>query len=352
MNRRILFLLTATVALALAGCSGGPWRSAAGQNPAAPPAPPVHVDARPVLADALATGADPIKAMVLETFLEAHQPAPAVDLRAPLNPRVRMLAYVAAAQRRDSEAVPFFRAGLRDADPAVRLASAYGLTMMGDGSQATVLRDGLSSPDVTVRRNAAWMIGLMDNASAVDMLKTKLDDPDAVVVLRVAEALFRLGSSDGLEQVRLLTEHERHVVRYFATRLLGRIGAKDDIPRLQKLSESRFLDVKFAAVGALAQQGDFKRIELLVEFLESPEPASRLLAARELGETGYTPAGPALARPMARSDPMERTTAASSILRIQAETRSWRGHAQVETKPRNLSPDDLPKLVAPLPAGR
>ena len=57
-------------------------------------------------------------------------------------------------------------------------------------------------------------------------------------------------------------------------------------------------------MGALAQQGDLKRIDLLVELLEAPDQDARLLAARELGETGYTPAIPALARLTSANDPL------------------------------------------------
>jgi HEAT repeat protein len=316
------------------------------------PMPDIQVNARALLDDALASGQPPLQALALEAYLAADLPGPDFDLRPTLDPRVRMLAYVLAARRHDPQAVAYFRRDLRGADPAVRLASAFGLALAGEGGQAIALRDGLASPDVTVRRNAAWLIGLMDNKSAIEMLKTPLADPDAVVALRAAEAMARLGSRGGLDVVRQLTEHERHPVRYWATRLLGRIGTADDIPRLQRLcDDSRFLDVKFAAIAALAQRGDLKRIQMLVELLDAKEPDLKALAAGELGETGYGPALPALARLAKDKDLALRTTVAAAILRIQAQGRSWhrRGNAEPSAvAPLEVPREDLPKFVSPL----
>jgi hypothetical protein len=291
-------------------------------------------DPHPVLREALTSGQPPLQAYAAETYLETGGPAPQGELQALAaggNPRVRMVAVTVLGAGRRPDLVPQFRQRQRDDDPAVRLAAAFALAMAGDTSQVTALRDALAGPDVTLRRTACWLLGLMGNQSAKGLLEVKLGDPDALVVLRAAEALHRLGSEAGLDRVRRLTEHRSHEVRRVAARLLGRIGSTADVPRLERLAQSQvFLDVKFAAIGSLARLGEFKRVSLLVEMLTGPDASARVLAARELGETGYEPALGPLGRLMARGDLAERTSAAGSILRIQALRQSWRTRALKE----------------------
>ena len=348
MNRWLLAAVAVAVT-AFPGCAG----ESRGPD-GLPPEPAAGSPADPyaALVDALHSGQPPLESLAMETYLDtgaaipgsAHPP-PLADVQ-PLadtaDPRVRVMAVALLGSTRRPDLLPLLRRKLTDVDPSVRLAAAYGLAMAGDTSEATALRDGLGSPDVTARRTAAWLLGLMGNPTAVGLLKVKLDDPDAVVVLRAAEAMGRLGSQGGLEQVRVLTEHERHQVRFYATRLLGRLGTTADVPRLDKLCQSQFLDVKFAAIAAAARQGDLVRIGLLLEMLGAPDEPTRVLAARELGETAYTPAIPRLEKRLAVGDPMERTTAASSIVRIRAAP-SWRAKILADKPPPAPAPPPAPK---------
>jgi len=280
-----------------------------------------------VLDEALQSSQPPLAAMACETYLEAgRQPPlgrvePLADTR---DPRVRAtaLALMGTLQRRDL--ADLFRRKQRDADPTVRLAAAFGLAMTVEPDRMSALRDALGAPDVRLRRMAAWLLGLTGRTSAIGLLEVKLDDPDAVVVLRAAEAMHRLGSGAGHDRVRTLTRHNRHLVRYYATRLLGRMGEKEDIPLLERLCQSRFLDVKFGAIASLAQLGDFKRVGMLLDLLEAPDSETRVLAARELGETGYTPALEPLQKMLASQVPLQRTTAAAAIVRIRSAERPWR----------------------------
>jgi len=282
-----------------------------------------------VLDEALRSAQPPIQAMACETYLESDRQPPLSSVEGladARDPRVRTtaLALLGTMQRRDL--ADLFRRKQRDAGPSVRLAADFGLAMTVEPERMNALREALSAPDVTVRRTAVWLLGLTGQESAVAMLQVKLDDPDAVVVLRTAEALHRLGSAAGLERVRILTRHSRHTVRYYAVRLLGRLGEAEDIPLLERLCQSRFLDVKFGAMAALARLGDFKRIGMLLDMLEAPESQTRVLAARELGETGYTPAVPSLEKMLQSQVPLERTTAAAAIVRIRSARRPWRAH--------------------------
>ncbi|MEA3368659.1 MAG: hypothetical protein U9R68_11165, partial [Planctomycetota bacterium] len=282
-----------------------------------------------VLDEALRSAQPPIQAMACETYLEAGRRPPLSHVEAladARDPRVRTtaLALLGTMGRRDL--ADLFRRKKRDAGAAVRLAADFGLAMTVEPERMTGLHDALSNPDVTLRRTAVWLLGLTGNASAARMLEVKLDDPDAVVVLRAAEAMHRLGSRAGLERVRVLTRHSRHTIRYYATRLLGRMGEKEDIPLLERLCQSRFLDVKFGAMAALARLGDFKRIGMLLDMVEAPDSSTRVLAARELGETAYTPAVQALQRMLRSQVPLERTTAAAAIVRIRSARQSWRSH--------------------------
>jgi len=157
--------------------------------------------------------------------------------------------------------------------------------------------------------------------------------------LRAAEALHRLGSSEGADQVRRLMGHPQHLIRAYAIRLLGRLGTTADIPGLERLCQSRFLDVKFAAIAALAQQGNFVRIGLLVDFLEAEDLQARLGAARELGETAYRPALERLERLLRSRNPEERTAAAAAMVRILSAERSWRSRILADEAPPPLDSD-------------
>jgi HEAT repeat protein len=347
-------ILAAGVGLTPTGCTR------TGRGPEAATAPTgrmagVKQDPYDVLAEAIRSDQPALESLAAETYLESDQPPPA-GLLEPLadarDPGVRAMAITVLGTTRRSNLVPLFRQKLRDAAPVVRLAAAYSLALNGDPPQVNALGEGLASQDLAVRRYAAWLLGLKGDSSAVVMLKRKLDDPDAMLVLRVAEALFRLGSRDGLAQVRTLTEHDRHAIRRLAARLLGQMGTTADIPRLEKLCQSRFLDVKLAAIAAVARQGDFKRIELLLDLLDSQEAATpdlnvRALAAWELAETGYTPAIEPLARLMARGDPMERTASAAAIIRIRSARQPWRSHILAD-RPAPAASDAAP----PAPAAR
>jgi len=290
-----------------------------------------------ILDEALRSAQPPLQAMACETYLDAGRQPPLGHVEAladARDPRVRTtaLALLGTMGRRDL--ADLFRRKERDAEAAVRLAADFGLAMTAEPERMTALRDALADPNITLRRTAAWLLGLTNNQSAADMLKVKLDDPDAVVVLRAAEAMHRLGSDAGYERVRLLAGHNQHQIRYYATRLLGRLGKIEDIPLLERLCRSRFLDVKFAAIASLAQLGDFKRIGMLIDMLQAPDSQTRVLAARELGETAYAPAVPALGVLLTSEVPLERTTAAAAIVRIRSAETPWRSRIMAE------EPDD------------
>jgi len=342
-------LLAALAMLAITGCVASANR---------PEGPPPEVlaslkfDPHAALVEALHSGQPPLQAIAAETYLDADRPPPRQDIEGLADthdPRVRMIAVAVIGAGRRPDMAPLLGRKLRDDDPNVRLAAAFGLAMAGDGSQVVALRDALASLDLAQRRTAVWLLGLMGNPSAAGMIKVKLDDPDAIVVLRAAEALWRLGSRDGVDQVRALTEYDLHQVRYVAVRLLGRIGDTTDIPRLEKLCQSRFLDVKFAAIAAVAQLGDFKRIGLLLDMLDAPDPEMRVLAARELGETAYTPAMTRLEKLLASPDLAERTAAAAAIVRIVSARTSWRSRILAD-RPPPPTPDAAPPAPPKTPS--
>jgi len=329
-HRRVLLVLATTLAWA-AGCASegrdAPPPSAMGGFSAVRMPEGGHDTPYDVLDEALQSGQPPLAAMVCETYLEAGRQPPlgrVETLADTRDPRVRAtaLALMGTLGRRDLG--DLFRRKQRDAEATVRLSADFGLAMTVEPDRMTALGEALASPDVTLRRMAAWLLGLSGSASAVGLLEVKLDDPDAVVVLRAAEAMHRLGSDAGHDRVRTLTGHNRHLVRYYATRLLGRLGRKDDIPLLERLCQSRFLDVKFGAIAALARLGDLKRIGMLMDMLEAPDGETRVLAAREIGETGYTPALESLQTMLASQVPLERTTAAAAIIRIRSAEKPWR----------------------------
>jgi HEAT repeat protein len=337
-----------------------------------------QLDPYAVLLEAIHSNQPPLQALAAETFLEADRQPPRAELillaETP-DPRVRTTGLALLGTTRRQEFLRVAQQQYRDPQGVVRVAAAFAMAMLGDTSRIGDLRDGLASPDVTVRRTAVWLLGLMGNKSAAGMLRVKLNDPDAVVVLRSAEALHRLGSSEGVGMVRAMTEHSRHSVRAFAVRLLGRMGETGDIPRLEHLCNlSRFLDVRFAAMASLARLGNSKRIGVLMEVLGMPDhpeslsplpeefsseqqpgappitvPQLRQMVGRELAETGYRPALADLEKQLKKAtNPMERTTMASAMVRILSEGEAWRSRILADEKPPVLDAD-IPGRVPTAP---
>jgi len=326
--------------------------------PAGTPAGTAKTNPYVALVEALRSGQPSLQAYACEGFLDADQPPPVDEVRRLLvsgKPQVRLMAVTVLGAMQQTDLMADVRQCERDDYPVVRLAAAYAMAMLGRPTEMNALRDALASPDIVMRRTAAWLLGLMKDRTAVGMLKVKLDDPDAVVVLRAAEAMHRLGSDDGAGVVRQLVGHDRHEIRCMAVRVLGEVGSAADIPLLERLCQSRFLDVKFAAIGALARQGDLKRIDLLLAVLNNPDhPATtegvspkevRKMAIQALADGGYTPALGSLQEVLAKGDLDERTAAAAAIVRIQAAKQSWRSRRLIAPEP--AEPTTLPAPSTP-----
>jgi hypothetical protein len=78
--------------------------------------------------------------------------------------------------------------------------------------------------------------------------------------------------------------------------------------------------------------------------LDDPDPDTRQLAAREIGETAYTPAIARLEKLLTSSDLAERATAGAAIVRILSAKTSWRSHILAD---RPLAPPPQATPAAP-----
>ena len=123
-----------------------------------------------------------------------------------------------------------------------------------------------------------------------------------------ADGLGEVGSEAAVEPLlRLLAASDPHV-RVSACRALGKVGSEEALPRLRDLAlEDEDPMARMWAIGALADIGDPKGVELILPMLLDPSWRVRYTAAMALGELGDPRAAEPLrsARKRLRRNPWE-----------------------------------------------
>lgn len=97
---------------------------------------------------------------------------------------------------------------------------------------------------------------------------------------------------------------------------LGEVGAVEDIPLLIHFMQSFNPDVRRVAVQAIAQIGGASAIAALLDALNQPDIATRIVVILALGQTGCREAAPVLERLTDSAEHMQIAEAASVALSL------------------------------------
>jgi quinoprotein glucose dehydrogenase len=149
----------------------------------------------------------------------------------------------------------------------------------------------LEDDDLEVRSQAARVLGDLRVSSAYDSLIKMLRNPDERVSMFAAQALAKLGNRDALPQLLLMLrdagDHDPNLRHAYVQALLG----LRDFSALETAAGNDSAPVRMGALLAMRQS---RRAEV-ARFLQDPEPALVLEAARAIHDENLSSALPQLA---------------------------------------------------------
>lgn len=194
------------------------------------------------------------------------------------------------------------------------------------------LVEDLKSADAGVRFYAAQRMGTLDDARAVAPLIDALPDSNAKVQYAVVSSLIKIGASEAVDPIlsMLLNDLNSRVwdLLKLGVGLRLRSGLIDMVQRHdQNFSErlagaldAHSLDEHQRAllVRMIGRTGDARRLDLLVELLESDLPILSVAAAEALGWLGDKRAVPPLIAALDDDSDAIREVAAEALGRIGA----------------------------------
>lgn len=184
------------------------------------------------------------------------------------NSKVRTAAAATLGQVHATSAIPSLKEALSDKEPSVMLAAAYSLFLLKDKSAYSIY----------------YAILMGDKKTSEGMIQAQLDrlkDPKQMAVMGVQEGLgFVPYGGMGIEAYRQLSKKDTSPVRASAARFL----AHDPDPISEDaLLQSALADksdiVREAALDALAERGDPKCVERLMQNLKDDKTAVRYRTA-------------------------------------------------------------------------
>lgn len=168
---------------------------------------------------------------------------------------------------------------LHGSDWTARCDAARLLGQSRDPRAVDALLPDLNDRDWRVRRNAAQALGALRDQRAVEPLLRSLNDRTATVRQRAMVALGRIKDPRALPPLLHILLDDKHAeyeayqaIRKFGNRAIPevvRAYENSDHPRLMML----LIEMKYEGAA-----------DLLLKLLDSPEPATRWMAIRELGK--------------------------------------------------------------------
>ena len=191
----------------------------------------------------------------------------------------------------------------KDPEEKVREAAATSLgrftylsqcSKLGPGSDATALRNTLldsatdSREDIAVRRRAIKSLGYLNGDTDVHEL---IDKAYRNGGHEAESAIFAMGRSiDSRWEPVVLNELEsaNPAMRYEAARAAGEMTLEDALPFLVRMVDDTDTEVRLAAVWALGQIGGKPAAEALASALKSNEPALKEAAREALEEMSFS----------------------------------------------------------------
>ncbi len=176
--------------------------------------------------------------------------------------RTEMLSEVKEASPTTDDNVPdlqYFIGALADlhADPSLRHKAAEALGRLGDLRGIQPLMNALGDPDAEVRWRAALSLGMLGDHRVFSSLVVALDDPVFEVKRRAAESIAVLKPRGAVRPLCELTKSPDPGSRSLAVKTLGEFEDDEAIRALLSALEDTHADVKSAARSSLMKRADY-----------------------------------------------------------------------------------------------
>ncbi|HEY3241755.1 MAG TPA: HEAT repeat domain-containing protein [Phycisphaerae bacterium] len=262
-----------------------------------------------------------VRAQAVEAFQEAAPEDGLPWIRAALtdaHPAVRFAACLAAGTLQDKLALDGVTRCVADPDESVRVGAIFALHRYGDTHLTGQLAEYLlSASDPAVRRNAALVLGRLGEKGAVSLLARAMRDSDEGVQLQALESMSLLGRPEAQQQLTFYATSGTGYKEAFAINALGLTHE----PRFAdtyhyRIRHSDYLETRLAAARALGLLGAADGYTLAAEALNWNSPRRgvpddppenqvrrmRQLAVLALGAIGDPRGLPLLDRALTTSD--------------------------------------------------
>ena len=202
---------------------------------------------------------------------------------------------------------------LHSEDWTARCDAARLLGQSHDPRAVDALLPDLGDSDWRVRRNAAQALGALRDTRAVEPLLQALKDRTMTVRQRAIVALGRIKDLRALPALLEILVENRHE-SYDANKAIHKFGKKA-LPEITKAFERTKNRQLMLLLIELKYDGAF---ELILQFLESADPAARLTAIREMVKLGNKRAIPYLSGLIKSEDPMIQSEAIQALGKLGA----------------------------------
>jgi HEAT repeat protein len=174
--------------------------------------------------------------------------------------------------------------------------------------------------DYRIRSQAARVLGTVGKASAVGPLRQALHDKNCFVRGSAAEALGEIGNPDAIEDLIVALTDKDWGVHTSSIQSLKKIGGLRAILLLvQLLIYGKDDHFRLLAADVLAEMGDTRAVEPLIEALKYHNPEVRCLAAKVLGRINGVRAIWALISALKDEDKEVRMRAAWALKQMTGE---------------------------------
>ncbi len=211
---------------------------------------------------------------------------------------LRIIGYFGYPEGLDALAV-----AVRGEDEPTREAALASLPFIDHSSARALLLDAASHASVRTRIAAIRALGHSGGESEVrDKVRAALTDSDAWVRYYACQALGRLHDDDATEAIASLLEDRSGQVRVAAVDALAHLRGPRAFEVLSSVVGSADPDLHRAGLVALGISKRREALPKLLEALDSPVAATRLVALSALAELGFAETASAIAERVVDSD--------------------------------------------------
>jgi HEAT repeat protein len=211
---------------------------------------------------------------------------------------------------------------LKDSDLNVVIAAAYALCKMGNPDYLKMIESAAETDDPTVKANAAMLLGKLKSKRSLKLLYSLKDNPDAddIVAFNAVEAIARIGDEKIYAKIWTMLISVYADDRYIGAQAMGALGGMKGANAIITLLDDDVAEVRLAAARELGSLGDNSGQIVVLEYLNSPEPADKdiierrnTMAALAIGQIGTEALTAYLPKLLKNDSPFVRLATAKSV---------------------------------------